>query len=120
MAKRRSPRVKTQAPAAEIPGDGIETIDDGQFSVRISGGPLDGKLVAIDLLQAELACEAVESKHKSYEQGWIATPPFLADMAIAFQEIGVQGCTPTVAYRLWHITREKYVAIKKNTPPTPN
>ncbi len=114
MAKRTS-----RTPKAAASHDEPQDILDGTLSLRVRGGELDGKVVAIDVMSASLACEALTTRHGVYEKGWKATPEFLRDLTDVFRSEGVEGCTASLAYQLWHKVTKAWSDLKKNMSELP-
>ena len=77
---------------------------------------------AIDLLVLKLVCEECERLHdlKPDDSGVLQyTAQFLYDLAGKLSGLGVPGCTPTMAYQLWHAAAMGMSDLKKNTSATP-
>ncbi|OGT57665.1 MAG: hypothetical protein A3E01_02705 [Gammaproteobacteria bacterium RIFCSPHIGHO2_12_FULL_63_22] len=73
-----------------------------------------GTTFSVDVLIAEIACERVELKHGATDENmdWI-TAAFFADLASAYQEIGIVNCTPWMASQLRDAVRDRYLELKK-------
>ena len=92
----------------------INVIDDGTLPVTIRKPDGTEASFTLDVMQARLAAQLVEKKHGADQENWTSTPQFLADLAEAFASLGIAGCTPTVAYQIWHRTAELWADLKKN------
>lgn len=98
----------------------LSVIDDGSLTVKVRRADGTEQTHTLDVMQARLAAQLVEKKHGADQPEWTASAEFLADLAQAFEGIGLPGCTPTVAYQVWHRTAELWTDLKKNMlgPPT--
>jgi hypothetical protein len=94
--------------------DPINVIDDGTLPVKIRRQDGTEAAFTLDVMQARLAAQLVEKKHGAEQPDWGATAEFLSDLAQSFERLGVTGCTPTVAYQIWHRTAELWTELKKN------
>jgi hypothetical protein len=107
----RSVSVKDETPALR---DGVIRVN-----VHGMGGETKGQ-IAIDCLLLKLCCEEAETAHGMTVAG--DKPPtaaFLSDLAKRLQSLGVEGCSASIAYQLWHLAGEMMHQLKKNTNETP-
>lgn len=100
MTQTKSRRKK----AAEVP-----LLDDGQIHFRIKSGETVQDH-ALDLFLSMMAIERCIEKHKlSIVDGlWIATDPFLADLATELTKSSGITLTPTLAGKLWPIVVSRF------------
>lgn len=96
--------------------------DDGllHFQVKAADGQLRDH--AIDILALKLACdECVEANRlPEDDKGRLKpTSAFMRDLANKIGELGVEGCTQSVAYALWIAATEGIETLKKNMSETP-
>jgi len=94
-------------------------LSDGLIRFKVKS--IDGKNVremAVDALVLKLCCEECERAH-GYKGGQ-PNVVFLSDMADRMKAIGVDGCTPSIAYQLWHLAGSAIASLKKNTNETPS
>ena len=95
---------------------------DGTLVFRVERGGEEPERYTLDLLMLKLTCEAMEAKHslRVAEGRLIATPAFLLDLAGELQTLGVENCTPTIAWQVWISASQQLEALKKNIEGTPN
>ncbi|MGH8743516.1 MAG: hypothetical protein ACREUY_04480 [Burkholderiales bacterium] len=77
----------------------------------------------LDVLLLRLTCEEAETLHNlplNDSGAYKPTAAFLADLAKRIEELGVPGCTASVAYQLWVASATEIESLKKNTSETPN
>lgn len=82
---------------------------------------LDGsnpRQLSIDALLLKMTCEEAETAH-GYKYPSQPTAAFLADLAKRLQGIGVENCSASIAYQLWHLAGDAIATLKKNTSETP-
>lgn len=87
------------------------TLQDGTIEVKCGE-----REFAVDLVSLKLAGEEVEGRHQLPENKYRPTPEFLRDLAEAYQSVGVESCTPTMAQQLWKHAWELWAGLKKNSP----
>ncbi|MEX2176188.1 MAG: hypothetical protein WD872_17635 [Pirellulaceae bacterium] len=97
-------------------------LSDGlyHFRARIGGQEQEH---AVDVLCLRLTCEECEDAHRLPEdaEGRLKpTSAFLRELAGRFEELGVTGCTPSIAYQLWLAAPGVLGDLKKNTSETPS
>ena len=115
--RQRAAEYTTSTLAAQAPDNGERIIEDGAVKFRVQGGPLDGKLLVLDVLSLVLASGPVETKYGTFAEGFVTTAEFLADLASAFRAVGATDCSPTLAYRIWLAAWERWIELKKNMQP---
>ena len=96
-------------------------LSDGtlEFVVRRKEGE---SRVNIDLLCLKLCCEDCEDRHQLQRRNGLVnpTPAFLQDLATQLVGIGVDACTPSLAWQLWRAAAEQMEELKKSTSETPS
>lgn len=114
---------KQSASADPVISDGIL-----RFGVKpVNGTDADIVQHEVDILLLKLTCEACEMAHglketKSADGTYkvVATPAFLIDLAKRLQDIGLKGCSATVACQLWQQSSAIISDLKKNTSEPPS
>ena len=95
--------------------DDKSILDSGELTFRVRAA--DGTVTdhKMDLLRLKLTCEECESTHGlEIVDGKIQpTAAFVADLAGRLDEMGVCGCTGTVAWQIW-LAAFKQMALIKN------
>ena len=77
----------------------------------------------VDLLELKLTCEECEKSHTlavDAENRMQPTAAFLRDLSGRLEQIGVCGCTPTIAYKMWISAAEAMAELKNAISGTPN
>ncbi len=101
-----------------------QIMDDGSCTAELENRATGEKrIITFDPLLLLLTCEELEDKHKlpvSESGKRIATVAFVTELCRALHDIGIAGCTPTLAIRLWQSTSDAVTALKKNTSETPS
>jgi hypothetical protein len=97
-------------------------LDDGllHFALRASDG--SERQCAVDALMLRLTCEeCVEAHHLPVGPNgrYVVTTAFLSDLAGRIAALGVEPCTPSIAYQLWVSGDAELERVKKNTSETP-
>lgn len=92
------------------------SLTDGvlRLTVRRSEGETQHEL---DLLVVKLTCEQCENRHaleRTKDDRVVPTPEFLQDLASALTELGLEGCTPTLAWQVWIAVGNAIGELKKN------
>lgn len=99
----------------------IPVLDDGEivFAIRRADGSQEE--CRFDLLLTKLECERCEDKHKlgQVDGRLQATPEFLVDLTKHLEAMGLQRCTPTLAWKVWIATAEAVARLKKTDNATP-
>lgn len=93
---------------------------DGSITFNVKS--MDGKslrTISVDCLLLKLCCEEAETAH-GLKDGQSPPAAFLKDLAGRLQGLGVEACSPSIAYQLWHLSGQMIAALKKNTNETPN
>lgn len=96
-------------------------LEDGElvFRVRrVDGSETDHRL---DLLCLKLTCEACEEQHGlQVKDGCLRpTPDFLVDLARRIESLGLDRCTPTLAWKVWIAAADGMQGLKKTESETP-
>ncbi len=97
-------------------GEQTIQLDAGRlvFQIQVDG---EAKSWAIDLIEAKLVCEQVESRHKLRQESGrlLGTTAFFRDLAEAFCcELGCPVQSSTVASRVWGIVNERFIQVSEN------
>ena len=79
------------------------------------------KECSVDVYLLAIVCEECVEEHKLaiVEGQYKTTSAFLRDLTERLIDLGVDGCTPTVALALWNRSGQEVERLKKNTSPTP-
>jgi hypothetical protein len=108
--------------ASNLPKSDTPIMADGEliFAVRRADGTVTEHRV--DLLMLKLTCEQCETAHRLTDaEGQVnPTPEFLLDLAGKLQAIGIERCTPTLAWQAWVAASEQMQMLKKNLSTTPS
>lgn len=100
----------------------VEFMDDGQVTVEIvSRNTGEKRQITYDPLLLLLTCEELEAKHqlpKASNGERTATVAFVVELAQSLADIGIVGCTPNLAVKLWQATSQAVDTVKKNTAET--
>ena len=96
------------------------TLDNGalRFTLKDENGVETAH--TIDAYLLALTCEETVDEHKLAIVGgqYKTTSAFIRDLADRLVELGVPGCTPTVAVALWNRSGQEIERLKKNTSTT--
>lgn len=84
------------------------------FRVQREEGYVDHK---IDILTLKLTCEECEKAHsiEAVNDRLQPTAAFLVDLAGRLEEMGVCGCTPTIAWQMWISASDAMTKLKNST-----
>jgi hypothetical protein len=75
----------------------------------------------VDVVATKLACEECERQHSlQQDEGgyYIPTVEFLQSLAARLDTVGIDECTPTLAYLVWTSVTREFMALKKNISTT--
>lgn len=86
-------------------------LDDGLLQFGLP----NGTSVSMDAFTAKLKIEPIEEKHGRFKEGFATTQPFLDDLCQAFVQMGVDPCTPSMAWAMWEAICNRLDEVKKNT-----
>ncbi len=75
--------------------------------------------MSLDLITAKLAIEPIEDKYGRFKDGFTTSAPFLTELAAAFVGMGIDPCTPTMAFAVWEAICNRLEDVKKNTNAAP-
>lgn len=97
-------------------------LSDGSLKYTITHNDKESQEGSIDLLILKLCCERCEEEHKlPVVDGTIPpTPEFLIDLAARLSICGVEHCTPSMAWQLWHTSIKQMEILKKTMNSTPS
>lgn len=102
---------------SEQPGRPTElAINDGQLTLRVKRAEGEETRHVVDLLLLKLTCEQCEERHKLTEKdGRLSpTPEFLTELAAMLSGIGLERCTPTLAWQAWVAASDAMAMLKKS------
>ena len=101
--------------------DGSETkngelpmMSDGTLRFRVKRHDGAETVHTLDLLLLKLTCERCEEDHQLViaEGRMQPTADFLQDLASRLAGIGLDGCTPTMAWKAWVAASEEMARLK--------
>lgn len=87
-------------------------LDSGTLVITLADNSEQGKEITLDLIECKLAAEDAERRHTRGKE--IDTIPMLRDLAQVYQQLGVEGCTPTGAWQLYQAVNQQFAELKKN------
>lgn len=97
-------------------------LDSGEMVFRVRRGDGCQTDHHIDLLALKLTCEECEQAHglKVVDGGYQPTAAFLVDLAGRIELMGVERCTPTIAWQMWVQSANEMESLKNALSETPN
>lgn len=102
----------------------LTVLEDGQLHFKVRNRATGEEVEhGIDVLILRLTCEECERTHNLQTNArgeYVATTTFLTDLAGRLAAMGIDGCTPSIAMQLWHVSANEIEALKKNTNGTPS
>jgi len=98
-----------------------QPLDDGTLRFKVKAQDGTERDHAIDVLILKLACTEAVDKHKLAVRNdlYVPTVDFLDDLKRRLIELGIEGCTPSIAFQLWQASAAGIEFLKKNTSETP-
>gem|GEM_PF-3043010 len=96
-------------------------MEDGTLRFKVRSQDGSEREHSIDVLVLRLVCEELEDKHRLPEVDGRYKPSaeFLTELAGRLCGLGVDGCTPSIAYQLWIAGAGGLAALQKKTSETP-
>lgn len=94
-------------------------VSDGVIRFTVKGMDGTTRQIVVDCLLLKLCCEEAETANGQAGD----KPPsaaFLKDLSQRLESLGVEACSPSIAYQLWHLAGVKIAELKKNISETPN
>jgi len=102
MAKKK---VATRRKSTGPPVIDLTEVLEMESTIKIKDKSLDVCILSIEIAD-------IEEQHDLKSRGWRPTTQFLESLSAALERLGVAGCTPSVAYSVWHTVGEVMSTLK--------